>query len=150
MNLGALSGQRLSFTPSWSVGWYFIPIANLFKPYQAMKEIWEVSHKYQSASNSTLGIWWALWLISNFIGEFAFKSIMGAESATEYGTSSLIYMVSYGIDIMLDIAALMLVTQIASAYAKNYSQNRPSTGGDATVQRPGQIDRSIPPTVPAS
>ena len=39
-NLRALSQERMSFTPGWSVGWYFVPIANLFKPYQAMKEIW--------------------------------------------------------------------------------------------------------------
>lgn len=149
-NLGAVSGQPMRFTPGWSVGWYFIPIANLFKPYQAMKEIWEVSHKYQSGTSSTLGLWWALWLITTFIDEFVFKSIMGAESATEYGTSSLIYIVSYGIDIMLDIAALMLVTQIGNAYTKNYSQRRTSTGGHTTAQRPVQPDRSKSPTLQPS
>ena len=148
-NLGVISGQRMRFTPGWSVGWYFIPIANLFKPYQAMKEIWEVSHKYQSGSSSTLGLWWALWLITTFVDDFAFKSVMGAESATEYGTSSLIYIVSYGIDIMLDIAALMLVTQIANAYVKNYSQRRTSTGGHAGAQRPGQIERPESPNLQA-
>jgi hypothetical protein len=149
-NLGALSGQRMRFTPGWSVGWYFIPIANLFKPYQAMKEIWEVSHKYQSASSSTLGLWWTLWIISSFVDEFALKSFMGAESATEYGSSSLIYIVSYGIDIVLNIAALMLVTQIVNAYAKNYSQRRASTGGSATAQRPIQPNRSKSPTLQPS
>lgn len=25
--------RQLDFTPGWSVGWYFLPIANLWKPY---------------------------------------------------------------------------------------------------------------------
>ena len=44
-NLRALSGESMTFTPGWSVGWYFIPIVCLWKPYQVMKEIWNVSHK---------------------------------------------------------------------------------------------------------
>ena len=149
-NLGALSGHPMSFTPGWSVGWYFIPIACLFKPYQAMKEIWERSHKNQSVTSSILGLWWAFWLISNFLGELAFKAVWGAESATEYGSSTLIYIVSDGIDVVLDIVALMLVTQIGNAYSKNYSQQRTSTGAHTTTQRPGQPDRSKSPTLQAS
>ena len=75
---------------------------------------------------------------------------MGAESATEYGTSSLVYIASYGIDIMLDIAALMLVTQIGKAYSRNYSQRRTSTGGHSPTQRPNQLDRSNSPTLQPS
>ena len=42
-NARALGAANMDFTPGWSVGWYFIPIANLWKPYQAMKEIWKAS-----------------------------------------------------------------------------------------------------------
>src|SRR5437868_6687462 len=37
-NARALGAQGMRFTPGWAVGWYFIPIASLWKPYQAMKE----------------------------------------------------------------------------------------------------------------
>jgi len=33
----------LEFTPAWAVGWFFIPVANLFRPYLAVKEIWDKS-----------------------------------------------------------------------------------------------------------
>ena len=32
-----------SFTPGWSVGWFFVPIMNPWKPFQAMREIWQAS-----------------------------------------------------------------------------------------------------------
>ena len=150
MNLGALSGQLMSFTPGWSVGWYFIPIACWFKPYQAMKEIWERSHKNQSVTSSILGLWWAFWLISSFLSEFACKAIIGADSVTEYSSSTMTYIVSDGFDVVLNIVALMLVTRIGNAYSKNYSQRSASSGGYSTAQRPTQPYRSISTTLQAS
>ena len=42
-NVRALGATNLMFSPRASVGWYFVPIANLWKPYQAMREIWQAS-----------------------------------------------------------------------------------------------------------
>src|SRR5215831_8155859 len=42
-NAHALGATGMRFTSGWAVGWYFIPIFNLWKPYQAMKEIWKAS-----------------------------------------------------------------------------------------------------------
>ena len=38
-NLPALGVTKLDATPGWAVGYYFIPILNLFRPYQTMVEI---------------------------------------------------------------------------------------------------------------
>ena len=42
-NAHQLGAAEMKFTPGWAIGWYFIPIAMLWKPYQAMKEIWQAS-----------------------------------------------------------------------------------------------------------
>jgi predicted Zn finger-like uncharacterized protein len=141
-NLGKLSGQPMHFTPGWSVGWYFIPIACWFKPYQAMKEIWDRSHKNQFNTGSILGLWWAFWLISTFLSDFAGKAIMEADSVREYTSSAMTYIVSDGFDVVLNIAALMLVSRIGNAYLKNYSQRRASTAGHSTPQGTIQPVRS--------
>ena len=39
-----LAGGGLRFTPGWAVGWWFIPFANLVKPFQTVRELWEASH----------------------------------------------------------------------------------------------------------
>lgn len=46
----------------WSIGWYFIPIANFWKPYEAMTEIMintvgELKHK------ALFRIWWLAWIM---------------------------------------------------------------------------------------
>src|ERR1043166_6019302 len=32
-NLHCLSTEVMRLSPGWAIGWYFIPVANLFKPY---------------------------------------------------------------------------------------------------------------------
>jgi len=71
-NLHAVAPGQASFGEGWAAGAWFVPILNLFRPYQIMKEIWEGSqrampHRFPSiASSAIVGNWWALWIISRF------------------------------------------------------------------------------------
>jgi hypothetical protein len=38
-NTFALGVLGLRYTPAWAVGWYFVPIVNLWMPYRVMREI---------------------------------------------------------------------------------------------------------------
>ncbi|MCH8121324.1 MAG: DUF4328 domain-containing protein [Planctomycetes bacterium] len=117
-NLRTLSGEQMTFTPGWSVGWYFVPIANLFKPYQAMKEIWHISHKNESTTYSLVGWWWCLWIVSNF-------------PVDSYIASTMAFIVSDGLNVILNIVALMLVTRIGMAYSKNIVEPTGVAHGDS-------------------
>lgn len=84
-NLRALKAENVEFTPGWAVGWWFIPILNLFKPFQVMREIWcesdpesvpeDGERSFLSSSlHSAPGfmtLWWAFWLLSNFLSNIA-------------------------------------------------------------------------------
>ena len=60
----------LTISPGWSIGWYFVPVATLWKPYEAMREIWKGS----AADNETaaraplIGWWWAAWIGRAILG----------------------------------------------------------------------------------
>lgn len=133
-NLHVLSSQPMMFTPGWSVGWYFIPIANLFKPYQAMKEIWTVAHRRTPSAGSLLGWWWFLWIVSNFLGRLCMKLALRAEDAQSYTSSAVADAVSDGIDIVLNVVALVLVTVIARAYGTNYVEPCAAPNGGPSKQ----------------
>lgn len=57
--------------PGWSVGWYFIPIANLWKPFTAMQEIWNSSYSPtknpEAPAPTLLTLWWTCWILNNII-----------------------------------------------------------------------------------
>lgn len=71
-NAHALGAEGMRFTPGWTVGWYFVPIASLWKPYQAMKETWQASAAKTDwravRVPRLLPWWWACWLLSTSIG----------------------------------------------------------------------------------
>jgi len=137
-NLRALSGESMTFTPGWSVGWYFIPIANLWKPYQVMKEIWDVSHKCNATGHAVVGWWWALWLLSNPLGRLPFKLVMRADDASGYAASAMTYIISDGLDVILNVVALVMVTRIGAAYSQNIVEQGAALDGDSATLHPRQ------------
>jgi len=103
--------QNTRFSPAWSIGWYFIPIANLWKPYQAMKELWKTSANPQQWANQTtpglLGWWWFLWLATNILGNIIFKL---TRQATELNT----LMALSAFDILVNILIILLTLTLIS------------------------------------
>ena len=116
------SESKLSFSPAWSVGWYCIPIANLWKPYQAMRQIWNISEDASSnpdrPGSSLLALWWFVFLVDSTIGRVAFKYALKAETLDQLLTSNVITMISDGFGIVAIIVALKLITTIQSFQSK--------------------------------
>jgi hypothetical protein len=142
-NLRALSGSSMTFTPGWSVGWHFIPIANLWKPYQVMKEIWHASHNGNKTGHALVGWWWALWLISIFVGRLAFKLVMCADDTASYAAAAMTYMISDGLDLVLHVVALVMVTRIGIAYSNNIVEPAGPASGAPPAASPPPLPRPI-------
>ena len=93
-NLYAAGIADLEFTPRWAVIWYFIPFANLFKPYQAMQELWNTSrqlHDYPTEQAPTLvRIWWSAFIGSGILAAIGFLIETGTLPADEGVTTGTI------------------------------------------------------------
>ena len=115
-NARQLGAQNMTYTPAWSIGYYFIPIFNLWKPYQAMKEIWMASKnpldwRFTKIS-PILPIWWALWIISNLLNQSIFRLSASAEELPELMNLNIMSQVSNVLDIPLAIVTLAIVNGI--------------------------------------
>jgi hypothetical protein len=125
-NLRTLAGMAMRFTPGWTVGWFFVPIANLFKPYQAVKEIWLVSHRHaqipllgqkgSDGPHALVAWWWALYLLSAMADNAAFRMSMAASDVAGYLSSTVATAVSDVAAVIVLTCTLLLVTRIAAAY----------------------------------
>lgn len=122
-NLHALSNESMEYTPGWSVGWFFVPFLNLIKPYQAMKEIWEVVHCRQPVSHTLIGVWWGLWLVGNVSSQVAMRLIGEADNLEEYNASLQVFMASDAVGVLLNIVAITLVYRISTTFEANFSES---------------------------
>lgn len=126
-NCRGFGAAGMEFTPGWSVGWYFIPIANLFKPYQAMKEIWQVSSdpkRWRTEPGSPLlGWWWGLWIIGNILGQIVFRSSPDADAPLEeWKMTTALSMISSAEDILLIGVAMMMISRIIAMQVRLVEQ----------------------------
>jgi hypothetical protein len=83
-NLRRLGVRGLRYSPGWAVGYFFVPIANLFKPCAVFLEMWKASdpkapvddaYAWQDRSGGVLvGLWWTSWIISNLISNISLRA----------------------------------------------------------------------------
>ena len=115
-NARQLGAQNMEFTPGWSIGYYFIPVLTLWKPYQAMKEIWQASSEPSDWSftkvSPILPLWWALWIISGMLGQAIFRFSSSAEEIDELMNLNIITQVSNTLDIPLALVTLAIVNGV--------------------------------------
>jgi len=84
-NLTGLGNRRTDHTPGWTIGAWFIPIGNLFLPYQMMAEIVRGSvprvpgqpYTKSAPGMGLVRIWWTLWIVM-FIGDQIARVLHGS------------------------------------------------------------------------
>jgi len=115
-NLHALAIPRLTFTPGWAVGWWLIPIANLWKPFQTVRELWKASDGdeawWRSPTWPVIGWWWACWVVFNVLYNITIR-FYGSDSAVV--NSYLIGdRISVAGDLVSIVAAILAISIVRS------------------------------------
>lgn len=118
-NVVAAGTAGFDYTPGWAVGWFFVPIANLFKPYAAMRQIWNASHGGQGdeleRTEGLLAIWWGCWLLSNIASNISLRFTLTPASPEELETGLQIGIFAALVSLALYPAAYRLVDRITTA-----------------------------------
>jgi hypothetical protein len=85
------------FTPGWAIGWWFVPIANVFQPYQVMKEMWLRSETSGGSgiiegleAPSVIKWWWGSWLIAGFVGNVSLRMVVTANTIDQLLWSTVV------------------------------------------------------------
>lgn len=119
-----LGAEGLSCGPGWAVGWFFVPLFNLWKPYAAMKELWSASHRpadwRRHPIASLLPLWWSLFLFTNFSSRLGSKMLARTEDVAVMQSASWILCASDVLNFGLHLAAIVLVSRIAQAQAAHW------------------------------
>ena len=105
----ALGGRELRYTPGWAVGWWFVPVLNLVRPFQVVAEAWIVSARDPGASlGLLLPTWWGLSVLGVVVSRLLVVR-SGGDTLLGLRTEAIIEMTA---SLVLIVAALLCVVMV--------------------------------------
>jgi hypothetical protein len=114
-NLKAL-GTELEYSPGWAVGFWLIPIANLWKPFQVNRELWKASGDVNDWRSQrtwpVLGWWWASWISAGVLGRVAAAARESAETPMEIRSADIVDLLSTAVVVASAVLAILLVRSV--------------------------------------
>lgn len=129
-NLSTIGATDLKYTDASCVWWNFIPIANLWKPYSAIKEIFTQSQRcatgeaLPSKSGIILLVWWLLNIMSIILAIILFK--MKEPETTEDALFQLKFCIAvYGFNIIFFTLLFYIIYQIYTLQHTAFNKPKP-------------------------
>jgi hypothetical protein len=155
-NVRAFGQEGLSYTPGWCVGWWFIPIMSLYKPFDALREVFKASDPETVGPHATkpwmastvptgLLVWWGVYISNGFLGIIIALSnldLSGKRAAVTVGPANLITHVLLGV---AGIFLIMIMRELAKR--QELSWQRLST---PSAQAPSPLAYAPAPQGPSS
>lgn len=115
----------LAHTPRWAIGWYFIPVMNLYKPFSVMRELTLAS--FHAVSNSDhwklkkapayIIVWWLLFLGGNIA--FLFDLLIDYEAVGDYRRDALIGLLAHPMYVGSLLALYVIMKNITQTQTIN-------------------------------
>lgn len=131
-NLPALGARNLRFTPGWAVGAWFVPFLNLVRPVRITTDIWQASEPAMNEAVGTpwgsqpssplIGFWWAAWIVANYASNIAIRLSFSGDDLDSLAASSLAWVVTDSLNVILDALAIALVWRITSRQERRASK----------------------------
>lgn len=149
------AGIYTEFTPGWAVGWFFIPIANLFMAYRAIRELWHKSGGEVEEAGlfnapqpaPLLGIWWGAWIINTLLSNAGGRIYDNADTTAQLSAGAWIITVSNALEIASSLLTIYIIHSIVQRQAANptlTTQQPPPPPPDFTTRVPNERAHSLP------
>jgi hypothetical protein len=128
-NLPALGARHMRFRPGWAVGSFFVPIVNLWVPFQAMRDLAKASRSPQhwelEDTPAPIIVWWVLWIVSEILRNATLRSQLHARTVPEITTLTDIELATGVLSIPLALLARDIVRRVSRDQADRYGGQAP-------------------------
>jgi Domain of unknown function (DUF4328) len=115
-NLPELGARFLRFGPGWAVGVFFVPVLNLWAPYQAMGDLAKASRDPRTwqleDTPPLILVWWLLWLLAQFLGNGRLTSESSAHTIARLEGVTVLEIASGVLSVPLYLLARYIVRRV--------------------------------------
>ncbi len=109
------SGMEVS--PGWAVGWFFVPFASLYKPFQGLDQTWRVSTepaRWKALDTPViLRVWWGLYLGGN-IGNSLSSLVSREHTVQGHVAAAILALLSAALILANSVAAIRIVRTLTA------------------------------------
>lgn len=145
-NLPVLGGRGLKYSPRWAVGGFFVPLLNLIRPAQVMREVWHASDpsgverdnapdgpavRNKLRAPVIIAAWWIFFIAASILSNTAARmSFAENQTLDELQRQTLLYMVADALDIPSALLGVLIVGRVTRWQSERYErcQRRTDTG----------------------
>ena len=153
-NARHLGASDMRFSPKWAVGWWFVPIWNLWKPYQVVKEIWKTSVSPKNWKSQEVPLllprWWFIWIVSSALSRATTRRILDAWRTDDLNrkiSADWLHLSSELADIALYAIVIIIIKKIYTLQMARYNESLvkapPETNPEAKINTTPE-DLTIP------
>jgi hypothetical protein len=130
-NVPSLTGEIPGATPRWSIGWWFVPFANLWKPYEVVKDLDARMSAEGRSTGFLLITWWLVWIFGNIVSFFVSRlpEPTTLEALSEWFTANV------GSDIFVVVGAILAILVVRRIQGR--AVRRAASGPPAPVHPAG-------------
>ncbi len=97
----------------WTIGGWFLPIANFWIPRRVMADVWRASAPVgRTVSYGLVNAWWVMWVLTALVGWGAGVNYRSAETAAELREASGVTMVTDLMGAVAGVLAILVVLRV--------------------------------------
>ncbi len=108
--------DHMTVSPGWNIGFFFIPILNLFRPFRGIRETWQASHAPHDPDGEPvpgmMRLWWGAWLISAALGHLSFRLGLRAQTLDDFLEIAYIDLVGTAVDLVAGLTLLWIIRRL--------------------------------------
>jgi hypothetical protein len=122
VHVTSITGRATAHSSRWAIWGFFVPLLNLIRPQNIMREIWDTAEvKWLEADPRVAGrslpadsvnLWWGFFLGSMILSNVAARRLFRATTAEQTLNATILYMLADGVDVVAAALAILLVRRV--------------------------------------
>jgi hypothetical protein len=118
--------DKMTIGPKWNVGWFLVPIANLWTPFSGLRQTRGATIDPDNPDSAPvpdwMRLWWGLWIASTMVGNVTFRLSMAATTPRALIAVDWFYVFTLVIDVPLAVLFVRLLTDISDLQSRRIAE----------------------------
>jgi len=110
------ASMAMTMSPGWTVGFFFVPIMSLWKPFRGVRETWQASENPEDPMAvpvpAVLRWWWGAWITMTILSNISIRLSLDADTSEKLIAVSWFGVVAFPVDVVLTITLTRIIDRV--------------------------------------